>query len=139
MKRILFTAALVALVGCATKPIAPNLAINAPSDRVLAHQAPVPGGGAITVVRDEGFTGHGCYFGVFVNGDLAAKLATAERVQLYLPARRSLLGSHAVGGGLCSTADRNERPTAVQIASGDSFTYRLAISSDGIVTLTPLN
>ena len=139
MKPILFAVALMSLAGCATKPVMPNLASEAPVERVITHQTPIPGGGSVTVVRDKGFTGKGCYLGVFVNGDLAAKLGTAERVRFYLPAGRSLLGSHTVGGGLCHENDRNERAEAVQIASGDSFTYRLAISSDGIVTITPLN
>jgi hypothetical protein len=138
MKGILFAAVLIALVGCSTAPVSPDLAVNAPAEHIVSHQAPISGGGAVTVVRDKGFRGSACYLGVFVNGQMAAKLSTGERVHLYLPSGRSLLASHAVGGGLCSD-DRDERAEAVQIASGDSFTYRLAMSSDGIVTLTPLD
>lgn len=131
----------LALAGCATKPVAPNLAHDVPANRAITHQSPIAGGGLITVVRDKGYTGSGCYAGVFVNGDLAAKLGTAERVNLYLPAGRSILASHSVGAALCGIGlqKRGERAIAVQIAAGDSFIYRLAMSSDGIVTLTPLN
>lgn len=140
-RQALIALAALALAGCATKPVAPNLAHEVPADRVMTHQAPIVGGGLITVVRDKGYTGSGCYAGVFVNGDLAAKLGTAERVNLYLPAGRSILAARSVGNGLCGVAlqKRGERSTAVQIQSGDSFIYRLAFSSDGIVTLTPLN
>ena len=138
MTRILFAVLLMTLAGCATKPIAPNLATNAPAERVMAHQVPIAGGGTVTVVRDKGFLGSGCYLGVFVNGDLAAKLSRAERVKLYLPMGRTLLASRSVGGGLCEN-DSNGRSVAVQITPGDSFTYRLALSQDGVVSLMPLD
>lgn len=141
MRQIVIALTVLALAGCATKPVAPNLARDVPADRAITHQSPISGGGMITVVRDKGMTGSGCYAGVFVNGELAAKLGTAERVNIYLPVGRSILASHSVGAGLCGIElqKRGERATAVQITAGDSFTYRLALSSDGIVTLTPLN
>lgn len=140
MKRILVGLALLGLAGCATQQVAPSAAHFVPADRAIALQQPVPGGGAVTVVRDAGITGSGCYAGVFVNGVMAAKLGTSEKVRLYLPAGRSIIGAHSVGAALCGLKmqARGERASEVYVASGDDLFYRLAMSSDGTVTVTPL-
>jgi hypothetical protein len=46
-----------------------------PSNRLFAYQAPIAGGGEMTLVRDKGMTGGACYVGVFVGGELVAKVA----------------------------------------------------------------
>jgi hypothetical protein len=140
MKQIILVVALAILAGCATRQVQPNAAHFVSPERALALQTPVAGGGVITVVRDSGFTGSGCYAGVFVNGTMAAKVGTSEKVRLYLPAGRSIVSAHSVGAGLCGIKlqERGERAAEVVIASGDDRFYRLAMSSDGTVTITPL-
>ena len=138
MKAALVTL-LMLLAGCSTSPIAPSAAKDAPADSVITHKAPVAGGGAITIVRDKG--GSPCDAGVFVGGELSARMGRGERITLYLPAGRSVVSAHLVGNGLCGIKlqERGERATAVQIASGDHFTYRMASPGNGVMTVTPLN
>lgn len=139
MKGLLLAVGLVVLAGCATRQVQPSAAHFVPAERAMALQTPVAGGGSITVVRDAGMTGSGCYAGLFVNGTLAAKLGTAEKVRLYLPAGRAVVSAHSVGSGLCGIKmqARGERASEVNVAAGEDRFYRLALSSDGIVTVTP--
>jgi hypothetical protein len=133
--------AVLAIAACSSVPVALDAAQVVPADRVLSHQSPIPGGGMITVVRDGGAGTSPCYAGVFVGGSLVAKVGRAERVAIYLPAGRSVVAAHLVGDGLCGWGinKRGERATAVQIATGDSFTYRIASDGNGVMSITPLN
>ncbi|WP_155950898.1 hypothetical protein [Rhodanobacter sp. OR87] len=140
MKWIIAGFAALMLVGCATKQVRPGDAHFVPADRAIALQTPVDGGGAVTIVRDAGFLGGGCYAGVFVNGTLAAKLNPSEKVRLYLPAGRSIIGAHSVGAALCGMKiqARGERASEIIVTAGDNLFFRLALSTDGTVTVTPL-
>lgn len=133
--------AVLAIAACSSVPVALDAAQVVPADRILSHQSPIPGGGMITVVRDGGAGTSPCYAGLFVGGQLAAKIGKAERVNIYLPAGRSVVAAHLVGEGLCgiNLQKRGERATAVQIAKGDTFTYRIASPGNGVMTITPLN
>jgi hypothetical protein len=95
----------------------------------------------ITVVRDGGMGTSPCYAGLFVGGELVAKIGKAERVNIYLPAGRSVIAAHLIGSGLCGVKlqERGERAAAVQITAGDAFTYRIASPGNGVMTVTPLN
>lgn len=138
-KQTLIALAVLALVGCSTSPIAPRDARDATAESVITHKSPIANGGAITVVRDKG--GSPCHAGVFVGGELAARIGKGERIKLYLPAGRSVVSARLVGEGLCGIKlqERGERAVAVQIAAGDDFTYRIASPGNGEMTVTPLN
>ncbi|MBG4412484.1 hypothetical protein GHV50_07910 [Pseudomonas aeruginosa] len=87
-------------------------------------------------MRDSGFIGGGCDMGVYVNGRLAARIATKEMVTFYLPAGSTVIGAGLVGSGLCGVnTDRRERE--VSLRDGDSLSYRLFTSSNGDVDILP--
>lgn len=141
IKYVVFVAALGVLVGCSSVPVSPSAARDVPPEQAMAYQTPIAGGGTVTVVRDGGFGTSPCLAGVFVGGKLAAKVGREERVKLHLPAGRNVIAAHLVGDGLCGIKfqERGERATAVQIAAGDAFTYRIASPGNGEMTITPLN
>jgi hypothetical protein len=142
MKRTtIVAAAALALAACATKPVRPSEALQVPQVRLIAYQAPVAGGGEITLVRDKGLTGGGCYAGIFIGGELAAKVGTGEKASFQLPAGRAVVSAKAVGAGLCGIGaqDRGERSTEIHVDSGQHRIYRLALSSAGEVSMNPIN
>ncbi|WP_350017107.1 hypothetical protein ABNK63_07845 [Rhodanobacter sp. IGA1.0] len=142
MKQVTFVVmAVLALAACATKPVRPSEALQVPQDRLIAYQSPITGGGEITVVRDKGMTGGGCYAGIFVGGELAAKVGTGEKASFQLPAGRAVVSAKAVGAGLCGIGaqDRGERSTEIHVESGQHRIYRLALSSAGEVSINPIN
>lgn len=140
MKRLFLVVGLLLLAGCATRQVRQDAANFVPVERAMGMQSPVAGGGAITIVRDAGMLGGGCYVGIFVNGQLVAKLSASEKVRLYLPSGRSVVAAHSVGAALCGMKmqARGERAAEVRIAAGDDLVYRLALSTDGTVSITPL-
>lgn len=82
------------------------------------------------MVRDSGFISAGCDMGIYVDGKLAAKLSTKERVTFKIPAGELVLGAWVIGSGLCGTAaDRRERE--VTLSAGQN------ISSEADVDILP--
>lgn len=74
MKYLLLSGVVVFyLYGCATTPVPLSEARQAPADRVLAFQS-IDGekSATLTVIRDEGFTGGGCYYALYINKVLSA-------------------------------------------------------------------
>ncbi|NMZ72981.1 hypothetical protein HBO32_07710 [Pseudomonas nitroreducens] len=88
------------------------------------------------MVRDSGFIGGGCDMGVYVDGRLAARIATQEKVTLYLPARPVVVGAGVIGAGLCGTsAARRERE--IDVRDGDRLNYRVFTSGNGDTDILP--
>lgn len=83
---------LLALAGCSSTPAPPESLKPVPSDRLFAFQQPVSGGGTITVNRDLGMLGGGCYVGVTIDHQLAARMAVGESASFHLPP-----GTHVAG------------------------------------------
>lgn len=95
------------LAGCSTSPVPFDQARPVPVERLLAFgKKPAGPYGTITVARDTGFVGGGCFVAVHVDGRPAARIDTGEVVSLYVPAGEHLvgLGADERGSGLCSWA-----------------------------------
>jgi hypothetical protein len=123
MKRLILpSVTALMLAACATKPVRPDAAIQVPQDRLIGYQSPVAGGGEITIVRDRGMLGGGCYAGISINGKLAAKVDTGERANFYLAAGRNVVSSVLTGGGLCgmNSQQRAKRSTEVFVSAGET-------------------
>jgi hypothetical protein len=104
--------------------------------RAIADQLDVTPYGTLTVVRDSGFISSGCDMGIYVDGKLAAKLGTKERVTFKIPAGEIVLGAGVIGSGLCGTAaDRREREITMSV--GKIKNYRVFISSEADVDTLP--
>lgn len=138
MQRIVAPCLLSALlVGCSTSAVPTDRAKQVGADKVYSYQAtPSTPYGTLTVVRDSGFISSGCDMGIYVDGKLAAKLGTKERVTFKIPAGEVVLGAGVIGSGLCGTAaDRRERE--VTLNPGQSKNYRVFISSEADVDILP--
>ncbi|MNJ59041.1 hypothetical protein D3C77_547040 [compost metagenome] len=136
MKNIVFSATLFcALSACSTSPV--SVSDARPSSKVYAFQINPSGPyGSLTIVRDSGFVSSGCDMGIYINGQLAARLATKERATFKIPAGEVVVGAGVIGSGLCSTAaQRRERE--VNISAGQSKRYRVFTSSEADVDLLP--
>ncbi|MOA16048.1 hypothetical protein D3C78_1362400 [compost metagenome] len=73
---------------------------------------------------------------IYIDGQLAAKLATKEKATFKIPAGEVVVGAGVIGSGLCGTAaQRREREVTIQ--AGQSKRYRVFTSSEADVDLLP--
>ena len=123
---LLISATLI-FTGCATTPMPFEKARPAPSDRVMAYQKTSAHSATITVSRDEGFAGSACYFGVYINQILAARLGPGERAKFFIEPGMMILrgGTDPFGNGLCA----GERPRfpepEIAIRAGEIASFRM--------------
>ena len=136
MKRIYILLLLIFFAnGCATAPTSISKAKEAPPNRVLAFQTPTSDKSAtLTMIRDEGFLGGGCYYAVSINGVLAARLNPTEFARFYLEPGEILMryGRDPQGQGLCSSfheSDWTQRETLLK--PGEKKFFRLTIDQMG--------
>ena len=137
MHKIIPAAAiLLALAGCSTSQVSLGQAKPVPADRVYAYKMRVAGSGMITVVRDEGHTGSLCAIGLFIDGKIAARVETGEKVGLYVPAGQVVIGAAYQGSGICGMgAERRERD--ITVSAGQDKIYRIATGADGVIDVLP--
>lgn len=131
-------AGLVALSACTTKPPRPDQLRQPAPDRLLAYQAPADGDATVTLTRDVGALMSACYIAVFVDGKVAAKLATGEATTLHLPAGEHIIGAWNTGSGLCGYregADRREQSTVLK--AGDAKRFRITVNQGSGIELSP--
>ena len=115
------------LAGCATTPTTIQQAAAVPASRILSSQwlAQAPYTASLVIKRDSGFMGSACTIRVFLDAVPVADIASAEKVEIFVP-----LGEHIVGvtsTGYCGggTAEASvviapERQRILRIASGQS-------------------
>jgi len=129
MKKILLVLAFIGLTGCATSAVEPGKAKPVPSDRVFLYQSPLKNGAKLTVVRDSGFLGGGCYYGFYINGKRAASLDTGERADFTLPPGEWMLGMKGEGKACIADDFLNERE--INIGEGQHKGVRLFADPSG--------
>jgi hypothetical protein len=133
LKRLTLIVATLALAACATEPVPLSHATKAPSERVTAFQDDIPNAGTIIVTRDSGFIGSACFYGLSINGKLAARLNPGETASFKVPAGEVLLrtGRDPDGNGLCALDSSNwtERETILKAAERKLF--RMTIDVNG--------
>jgi hypothetical protein len=115
------------LAGCATVATPQSAAKPVPQERVLLLPS-ARGDASITVTRDSGFTGGGCFLALYVNRALAARMDVGERVTFAVPAGEVLLavGRDPQGNGLCSAAlDSPYRTTETLMRPGQQKAFRI--------------
>jgi hypothetical protein len=137
MKRIVFAVAALLLVGCATQAPKQSQIKPVPTDRALAYQSASDGDATIIVTRDVGFTGGGCFAGLYLDGALVAKVDTGERASLYVPSGRHVIGTWNVGKALCGYREgKDRRETDATLKPGETRKFRILIGNAG-VEITP--
>ncbi|EJP77028.1 TPA: hypothetical protein ACOENG_002424 [Stenotrophomonas maltophilia] len=146
MKKLLIPTLLIAgLSGCMpTKQASPEQIKDAPTARIFPIGAQGEPTGTITVTRDVGFVGSGCYMGVMVDGKMAAHLDPAERLSLVLAEGRHVLTATPVQGrGLCGvlqsekTNNSRRRSTEINVRAGATQAYRLYSSAEEFPVIEP--
>ena len=131
---LLVALATTALVGCATTPVPITAAKQAPSDRLLAFQdKPTGPSGTITVIRDDGLIGGGCYQAVSINGKTAARLDVGEKSTFFVSPGEVLLraGRDPQGKGLCSIGQDDWTQRETLIKQDEHKYFRMSIDTSG--------
>ncbi|SDH31950.1 hypothetical protein SAMN05216588_10427 [Pseudomonas flavescens] len=132
MRSIFAVLPLLALVGCSSYQADADKLVSVPAERLLAHQAPVNGGGEVVVTRDLGLMGGGCYVAVLVDRRIAARIAVGEQARFQLPAGRHILGITAdtQDPTLCGKGRLN-REVAVKVEASGSAELRIVSQNRG--------
>jgi len=135
MKSLFIVLAILGLSGCSTSVTPPSQALTAPSERVFKYQKSNEQQ-SITVIRDSGFIGGGCYSSVYINGELSAKLEPKEKVQFYLPKGEYAVGAALEGRGLCgANGARQER--FINLGERQNKYVRVFIDEGGDMDIRP--
>lgn len=133
MKHALVIVFTLVIAGCATQMPRYSEVLPVPYDRVYAFQNTADGDTTVVVTRDKGFIGSACYFGLFVDGELVAKLETGERVRMHLPHGRHRFGTWTVGRALCGDRPSKDRSEIdVTLKPGETRFYRILVDKGGI-------
>jgi len=136
MKKPLIAMLAIVLTGCATKVVPPNLAKSAPSERVYKYQLYDGKKSAITVIRDSGFGGAGCFSSVYIDGDVVAKLDPGEKATFYVNSGDRAVGAALEGRGLCGlNGQRQER--YINVTHDEHKYLRVFISASGDIDIRP--
>lgn len=137
MKKQLYALCFIFLSGCATTAVEPDKAKPAPSERVFLYQKPLNSGAQLTVVRDSGFLGGGCYYGFYINGKRAASLDTGERADFSLPSGEWMLGMKGEGKACIADSFLNERE--IDLKDGQHKGVRLFADPSGNLDIKPIS
>ncbi len=127
--RTLITAVAIAMLGGCAAPPTVGEAVPAPGDRLLTLQTEDHGKDAsVTVVRESAIQAGHCFFGVFIDGKLVARLDNNEKATFHVkPGRRLIgVGSDPQGAGPCSGNSQYKREVATWIEVGERQTFRIA-------------
>lgn len=137
MRKLLLAFAATALLsGCASDAVPVKQAVTVPGERVFDYQEPAKSDSSITIVRDSGMVGGGCYITVFLNGARVAKLDTKEKATFYVNSGAWIVGAGHEGKGLCSGGkERQERD--VIIRPGEEKYLRVFTDNNGNVDIKP--
>lgn len=135
----------VLMAGCvqATKQPSPAQVAAVPPDRIFDIGVPPEDAGSISVTRDVGLAGGGCFLGLYVDGSPAAHFDPGERATFKLKPGRHVLTARYVGGrGLCganSEARQVARSHSVEalIDAGMVRAYRIHTRVDGEPSIEP--
>lgn len=130
MKQLLAATTLLAISGCSTTFVPPETAKPVPADRIF-YQG--DGDAKITVTRDDGYIGGGCYLALLINGTKAAQFDPEEKATFNVASGATILGVTFSGDGLCSYGQ--VLSTETQLKPGEHGIYRMytGYSSDPVI------
>ncbi|EPY1509023.1 TPA: hypothetical protein OUC63_003842 [Raoultella ornithinolytica] len=137
MKKIFLVLAMVGLSGCATSAVTPEKAKLVPENRVFAYQKPIENGAELTVIRDSGFLGGGCFYGFYINQQRVASLDSGEKANFNLPAGEYILGFK--GEGRVCIADNFLNERELSIKEGQRKGVRLFADPSGNLDIKPIS
>lgn len=117
---------LLLLVGCSSWQPAPEDIKPVPAERLLGYQAALERGGQLSVKRDVGGMGGGCYVAVLVDRTVAARMGVGEQVRFQVPVGTRVLsiGIDKMDDTLCGMG-RLRRELAVKVEPGSQQDFRI--------------
>lgn len=130
----LLPVAAVLITGCATTAVPSSQAKKVSTDRIYAYQsASVATTSSLVVTRDEGFLGGGCFYGLWINDILSARLDVAETALFHLEPGEYVLrsGRDPEGKGLCGIDSDNWTQRETLLKTGERKYFRLSIDVNG--------
>lgn len=132
---------LVLISGCATSPVSLDKSTPVPTERLFAFQNAIADGASITVLRDSGFTGSGCYGTFSINGVLAARFGVSESATFHLPAGDFLLryGTDPQGKAICGFNSDYWVQRETVLNEGENKIFRLSINASGALDVMRVN
>ena len=137
---ILMAAIAPCVAACATRQVLVSEATPAARDRIMGFDAPGRDTTEVTFIRDKGMMGGGCYLELFVDSIASARIATGEKVALFIPNGRHDVYAKPTGRALChvgADTNRASRAAEITIEQGKPRLMRIAIDEGGITTITP--
>lgn len=130
MRLILALASLLSLTACSSWQADPEDVVPVPADRVLTYQVPVENSGEVVVTRDFAWRGGGCYIGLMIDRELAARVHVGEVVRLQVPAGQRIvsIGTDPLDDTLCGKL-RLRREKLAQVEPGQTLEYRIIVDN----------
>lgn len=136
MRLLFFAVSLLGLAGCSSTVTPPSQAKWAPSERVFKFQDSTLDKPSLTVIRDTGFGGSGCFASVYIDGEVVAKLDPGEKAIFYVDSGDKAVGAGIEGRGLCgASGERQER--YIRILPDEHKYVRIFTSADGDMDIRP--
>jgi len=127
MRLLVLSIILFMISGCATSQVSFNKAKSVPEDRILLK---TEGKYQFTVIRDEGWTGSGCYADLYIDEQLAAKFESGEKATFMTNENRVMLKVANSGAALCSF-DGGTNYYEAFLEVDNHKIYRIHINYDG--------
>lgn len=124
--------------GCATTAIRSSDAVRAPKERLLAFQEKTEKTtSAITITRDVGMLGSGCYLAVRINGTLSVRLDVGETSRFFVEPGEILLsaGYDPLGRGLCGVTSGYWKTRETYLRPNETKYYRLTLEQMGDIDI----
>lgn len=86
----------------------------------------------VVIIRDRSFAGSACYYAIYVDDNLAAKIGAAERAEIKLDTgeRRIKVTRDTQASGLCSLGDDMTEQKVVLMGSDKKY-FRLSMTFSG--------
>ncbi|SDO77276.1 3-isopropylmalate dehydratase [Pseudomonas jinjuensis] len=124
MRSILAVLSLLALAGCSSVPS--DEVQPVPEKRLLAYQQATAHSTQLTVERDTGFLGAGCFVAFSIDRQLVARIGASESASFHVPPGTHVvgIGIDEEGDGLCSKGYLR-RELAVTLAAGETGRFRI--------------
>ncbi|HEM8069485.1 TPA: hypothetical protein U2M10_002176 [Klebsiella aerogenes] len=136
MKKIALVLTILSITGCASTVVPPSKALSAPQERVFKYQVNTGEKTTLTIIRDAGIVGSGCYAAVYLNGEQVAKLNPKEKAIFYISEGEWAVGANLTGKGLCSlSTERQER--MFNVKGGENKVVRVFTDSNANVDIRP--
>lgn len=129
---LVLAAGCLLLSGCPTMPPTWDKIKGVPSSRRLP--ADLGTGAQITVTRDVGMMADACFTSLRVNGQLVARMDSAERVTLDVAPGTVIIaaGRDPEGKGLCAIGKGHEVAREFRVPDDGRRSFRVGVSSGGL-------